>query len=139
MNVSNEFYIYSDQNKIVLLLENTTNHKKITRMCHAPQFCVTCSRTGLLIRFNCHIQWNLSSRSLCTTDISLLSTVSYLPTESSNISFHKKASIQGFWQSARVRSRTIDQKSHYFALFAFSRTLPHFSRLFAKKTHKLQN
>ena len=47
--------------------------------------------------------------------------------------------IQGFWQSARVRSRTIDQKSHYFALFAFSRTLPHFSRLFAKKTHKLQN
>ena len=47
--------------------------------------------------------------------------------------------IQGFWQSARVRSRTIDQKSHYFALFAFSRTLPHFSRLFAKKNHKLQN
>ena len=47
--------------------------------------------------------------------------------------------IQGFWQSARVRSRTIDQKSHYFALFAFSRTLPHVSRLFAKKTHKLQN
>ena len=47
--------------------------------------------------------------------------------------------LQGFWQSARVRSRTIDQKSHYFALFAFSRTLPHFSRLFAKKNHKLQN
>ena len=51
----------------------------------------------------------------------------------------QKLFFQGFWQSARVRSRTIDQKSHYFALFAFSRTLPHFSRLFAKKTHNLQN
>ena len=46
------------------------------------------------------------------------------------------ANRQGFWQSARVRSRTIDQKSHYFALVAFSRT---FRVYLLKKTHKLQN